>query len=193
MTCVDKIPSSSWAALFAAFLEKSKVKPRPAAKAIGCSEATMSRLLAGKSTPSEEMIKQSAVMIEIGFDRYRKLTKAEKEKISDALGAVSGGALGFAAVTAAVSTLGIAGLSAAGISSGLAALGAIVGGGMAVGISVAAAIPIAAGALGYGIIRGVKAIFEKKKLDTGKCDPLWELPWGIQLQSRKPTSALLEQ
>lgn len=175
---MNEFPSNGWAALFAAFLEKSKTRGRAAADAIGCSEVTMNRLLASKTKPSDRMLKQSAVMIEIGFDRYRKLTQAEKEKISDAIGAVSGGVLGFAAVTAAVSTLGVAGLSAAGISSGLAALGAIVGGGMAAGVTVAAAIPIAAGALGYGIILAVKAIFEKKQLDKETYDPFWELPWG---------------
>ena len=178
MSCMNEFPSNGWAALFAAFLEKSKTRGRAAADAIGCSEVTMNRLLASKTKPSDRMLKQSAVMIEIGFDRYRKLTQAEKEKISDAIGAVSGGVLGFAAVTAAVSTLGVAGLSAAGISSGLAALGAIVGGGMAAGVTVAAAIPIAAGALGYGIILAVKAIFEKKQLDKETYDPFWELPWG---------------
>ena len=125
------------------------------------------------------MLKQSMLMIGIGFARYRKLTQAEKEKFSDALGAVGGGVLGFAAVTAAVSALGTTvGLSAAGISSGLAALGAVVSGGMAAGITVAAVIPIAAGALGYGIILAVKALLGKKQLDKETYDPFWELPWG---------------
>ena len=138
----------------------------------------MRRLLVGKTKPSGEMLKQSAVMVEIGFDRYRKLTQAEKEKISEAIGTIGGGTLGFAAVTAAVSTLGISGLSAVGITSGLAALGGIISGGMMAGLTVAAAIPIAAGALGYGIIRAVKGVLEKSRLDEEKYNPFWELPWG---------------
>jgi hypothetical protein len=175
---MDEIPSNQWAALFSAFLDKSKISVRAAADAIGCSETTMRRLLVAKTKPSAETLKQSAVMIEIGFDRYRKLTQAEKEKISDAIGAIGGGTIGFAAVTAAISTLGISGLSAAGITSGLAALGALVGGGMVVGVSVAAAIPIAAGALGYGIIVAVKSVLEKGRLDEEQYNPFWELPWG---------------
>lgn len=175
---MSEIPSKQWAAFFSAFLEEAKVSVRAAADSIGCSEATMRRLLVSKTKPSVEMLKQSAVMVEIGFDRYLKLTQAEKEKISDAIGAVGGGAIGFAAVTAAVSTLGFAGLSAAGVTSGLAALGTILGGGMVVGISVAAAIPIAAGALGYGIILAVKGILEKSRLDQEKYDPFWELSWA---------------
>ncbi|HEY3899675.1 MAG TPA: hypothetical protein VGM54_13730 [Chthoniobacter sp.] len=175
---MDEIPSGKWAALFAAFLERSKISVRSAAGAIGCSQTTMGRLIVSKTKPSAEMLKQSAVMIELGYERYRKLTKAEKEKISEAIGAVGGGTLGFAAVTAAISTLGISGLSAAGITSGLAALGAIVGGGMVAGVTVAAAIPIAAGALGYGIILAVKGALGKYRLDKEKYDPLWELPWN---------------
>ncbi|MDD5170670.1 MAG: hypothetical protein PHN75_17780, partial [Syntrophales bacterium] len=105
-----------------------------------------------------------------------KLSKAEKEKISEAIGTVGGGVLGFGGITAAVSTMGIAGLSAAGITSGLAALGGIVGGGMVAGISVAAAIPIGAAILGYGIIKGVKAFFETYELDQENYDPFWEMP-----------------
>ena len=175
---MNEIPSNQWAAFFAAFLDKAKISVRSAADAIGCSETTMRRLLVGKTKPSVEMLKQSAVMVELGFDRYRKLTQAEKEKISEAIGAISGGTLGFAAVTAAVSTLGIAGLSAVGISSGLAALGAIIGGGMVAGVTVAAALPLAATALGYSIICAVKGVLEKSRLDDEKYNPFWELPWG---------------
>jgi hypothetical protein len=174
---MDKFPSGQWAALLAAFLEKEKVTPRRAANAIGCAGATMKRLLVSKTKPSSEMLKQSALMMEIGFKRYKKLTQAEKEKFSEAVGTISGGALGFAAVTAAVSTLGISGLSAVGVSTGLYALGVVVGGGMVAGISVAAAIPIAAGALGFGIIVAVKKGAEKHRLDKETYDPFWELPW----------------
>jgi hypothetical protein len=47
---------------------------------------------------------------------------------------------------------------------------------MAIGITVAAAIPIAVGALGYGIIKGVKALCEKYALDQEGYDPFWEMP-----------------
>ena len=71
--------------------------------------------------------------------------------------------VGIGAVTAAVSALGFAGLSGAGITSGLAALGAIIGGGMVAGLSVAAAIPLGVAALGYGTIKAVKATLESYK------------------------------
>ena len=69
-------------------------------------------------------------------------------------GAGAATAGGIAAVSAAGTT---AGLSAAGITSGLAAIGGTVGGGMAAGIVVVAAAPVAAAtALGYGIYKFAK-------------------------------------
>jgi hypothetical protein len=69
-------------------------------------------------------------------------------------GSVAGAIAGSAAAVAAVSALGFPGLSAAGISSGLAAIGATVGGGMAAGTMLTVAAPAAAAALlGYLIYR----------------------------------------
>lgn len=67
----------------------------------------------------------------------------------------AGAAAGTAGSIAAVSAMGTtAGLSAAGITSGLAAIGSTVGGGMAAGVVVATAAPVAAAAaVGYGIYK----------------------------------------
>jgi len=59
-------------------------------------------------------------------------------------------------------------------------LGAIVGGGMIVGISVAAAIPIAAGAIGYGIIKGIKYLIGEKILNSDDIDERWEILLEIE-------------
>lgn len=64
-------------------------------------------------------------------------------ELTGALGAGGGAALSFAALY----SLGVTGLSAAGITSGLAAVGALVGGGMVAGIGVLAA-PVV---LGYAL------------------------------------------
>lgn len=70
----------------------------------------------------------------------------------------AGAAAGTAGSIAAVSAMGTtAGLSAAGITSGLAAIGGTVGGGMAAGVVVATAAPVAAAAaVGYGIYKFVR-------------------------------------
>ncbi len=160
--------------LLAPYMEKNKLSVGKVAKAIACPEASIGRILMEVPYPSSEMLKQGAVLKEIGYDRYKKLTKSEKEKISETIGTIGGGILGFGSITAAVSAVGITGLSAVGITSGLAAIGAIVGSGMASGILVVAAIPIAAGALGFGIVKGIKALIGTAKLNTQTFEPYWE-------------------
>lgn len=71
------------------------------------------------------------------------------EGVGTAIGAVVGGAGSFAALT----TLGVSGLSAAGITSGLATAGALVGGGMVAGIGVLAAPVAILGVAGYAIAK----------------------------------------
>ena len=82
------------------------------------------------------------------------------EVLAGALGAGAGGAIGFAALYAG----GVVGLSAAGITSGLAAAGAVVGGGMVAGIAVLAAPAVALAAGGVGIASHMK----NKKLREAK-------------------------
>lgn len=87
-------------------------------------------------------------------DSSRTIAKsAIPEALSGAVGAVGGGAIGFAALYAGGSVVG---LSAAGITSGLAAAGALVGGGMAAGIAVLAAPAVLLGGVGVGIASAVK-------------------------------------
>lgn len=172
---MDNVNRDNFRVLLAHFMNEISITSREVAAAIGCSEMTVRRLLDGRSLPSDEMLKQGGIMFDVDFDWYRKLSKAEKEKLSEAIGSVGGGVLGFGSITAAVSASGsVAGLSAAGISSGLASLGALVGGGMAAGIAVAATIPILAGAAGYGLIKGVKYIFREMRLNDKDRDPDWE-------------------
>jgi hypothetical protein len=174
---VERITNETCRIFLAAMMDHENFTTRDAAKAIGCGESTVQRILVGQTMPSDEMLKQIGIMAAIGFGKYKKLSEADKEKISETIGAVGGGILGFGSITAAVSAAGtVAGLGAAGIASGLAAIGAIVGGGMVAGILTVAAIPIAAGAFGYAIIKGIKAIFEKQACDEDRFDPAWETP-----------------
>jgi hypothetical protein len=84
----------------------------------------------------------------------------DEERDSRATGRAAsyvGAAAGTAGSIAAVSAAGVSGLSAAGISSGLAAIGGTVGGGVASGVIIATAAPVAAAAaVGYGIYKLVK-------------------------------------
>lgn len=104
-------------------------------------------------------------MISIGFDKYKKLSNSEKEKIPENIGTIGGGLLGFGSITAAISASGIVGLSA---------IGAIVGGGMVAGVISVAFIPILAGAVGYKMVKGIKNLISNKKLSNDKLDDYWE-------------------
>lgn len=87
------------------------------------------------------------------------LEKEEREsrsvgRAASYVGAGAGTVGGIAAVSMAGTT---AGLSAAGITSGLAAIGGTVGGGMAAGVVITTAAPVAAAAaVGYGIYKLVR-------------------------------------
>jgi len=173
---MSQIDQDNFRTLLSAFIEQNGLTVRRVASAIRCSESTLDRLLSGMTWPSDEMLRQGAFLIELGFERYSKLSNAEREKISDALGTISGGTLGFASVTAAVGALGsVAGLSAAGISSGLAAMGSVIGGGMAAGVVVAAALPVAAAGAGYGVVRAVKHAAARRRLNDESLDLHWEI------------------
>lgn len=69
------------------------------------------------------------------------------------IGATAGSA-GAVGTVAAAGT--VTGLSATGITSGLAAVGSVVGGRMAAGLAITAAIPVVAGVAAYGIFKWVK-------------------------------------
>ncbi len=97
-------------------------------------------------------------------DKSRTIaSSAIPDVLATALGAGIGGVVSFTALYG----LGTVGLSAAGITSGLAAAGALVGGGMAAGVFVLAA-PVAVLAVGgvliVGAIKGNQLRQEKERL-----------------------------
>lgn len=171
---MDAISRDRFGALLAGFIEDNGLTTRRVAKAIGCSDATVNRLLVGRTLPTDEMMGQVGIMAAVGFDRYATMTKAEKERWTEKASAVAGGFLGLTWISSAVSAAGtVTGLSAPGITSGLAALG--LGGGMIVGVAVAAAIPIGVGAAGYGIAKGAKYAIGEWNLRAEDLNPRWEI------------------
>lgn len=83
------------------------------------------------------------------------------EALALAGGVGAGGTIGFAALYFA----GVTGLSAAGITSGLAAAGALIGGGMAAGVAVIAApaVILGVGAYAWAVQINKKRLIEKKE------------------------------
>lgn len=171
---MENIKSENYSEYLNSWITKNKIKLSKIAKAINCSVPTLNRLIKKQSYPSDEMIKQTGIMMTIGFPKFSKMSDAEKEQFSEKLGSISGAGLGFASVSAVVGGLGTAGLSGAGIMSGLAAAGGIIGGGAVVGIAVVAAVPILTGIAGYGIVKGVKHYTYDYKSKIEKIDAKWE-------------------
>ena len=141
------------------------------AKAIGYPEKETFRITVGRSLLSDEMLNQVGILVAVGFANYEKLSKVQKEKISEAIGAVGGGALGFAAIGVAIA--GLAGNAAGGaaIVARLAGLGGFVGQGLFAGVCVATAFPVAAGVAGFGVVKGVKHLVQNRKLKAKGIDP----------------------
>lgn len=170
----QKINKRNLGVLLNEFIKANELDVRALARSIGCSQKTLERIVNVETYPTERMLKQCGLLIYMGFDEYKKLSKAQREKITEKFGVVSGGGIGFASIGAVISTLGIPGLAASGITSGLASLGSIVYGGMVAGVSVAAAIPVAGALAGYGLIKTIKKSTENYKLNKKDIDLVWE-------------------
>ncbi|WP_423819677.1 hypothetical protein V5739_03595 [Salinimicrobium sp. TIG7-5_MAKvit] len=171
---MENLKSENYSEYLNSWISKNEIKLPKIAKAINCSVPTLNRLLEKQNYPTDEMIRQTGIMMTVGFPKYSKMSDAEKEHFSEKLGSISGAGLGFASVSAVVGGLGTAGLSGAGIMSGLAAAGGIIGGGAAAGIAVVAAVPILTGIAGYGIVKGVKHLTYNYKSKIEKIDSRWE-------------------
>ena len=99
----------------------------------------------------------------------RQLHKDQPEVFKKVVGTAGGTALGSMVSLTALSLGGpIAGLSAPGITGGLAAAGALVGGGMAVGLGVLAAPVVALGVGGYAIASTIKSRGTKPVMTLGE-------------------------
>lgn len=153
--------------------EISGISRRELAQKIGVSEATIRRIEAGQSKPTDEFMNRVRALCAIGMSKFGKLSESQKEKVSDTFGIAGGVVAGIGGAVGAVSASGaVAGLSAAGMTSGLAALG---GGAMLAGIGVVAAIPIATGLAGLGLVKGIKKICEANKLSCQERQGKWEI------------------
>ncbi|WET03362.1 hypothetical protein P0R33_03285 [Flavobacterium sp. YJ01] len=172
---MSNINSENYHVVFSTYIIENKLNVPKIALALNCSVSTLNRLLQNQSKPSEEMLKQTAILIVIGFEKYAKLSEAEKEKYSEKIGPLVGAGLGLASIPTIVGGLGTAGLSGAGIMSGLATAGAIVGGGAAAGIIVVGSGAVLAGIAGYSIVRGVKYAVSGFKVKRKNLDKRWEI------------------
>jgi ribosome-binding protein aMBF1 (putative translation factor) len=151
--------------------EVSSISRRDLASVIGTSESTISRLETNKTLPTPDFMSRLSGLTVIGYYKFSQLSDSEKETISATVGATGGVAVGIGGAIGAVSVAGTAGLSAAGITSGLAAIG----GTMLGGLAVVAAIPVAVGLSGYGLVKGIQAIVAANNLSAKEVDGRYEI------------------
>jgi hypothetical protein len=160
------------------FVLHYSLDPQKVALKLGWSISVWNRLISGKTCPTERSIKECFLMFCLGFDEFSRLSKKKVESITEKMGGVASASFGAVAVKAIIGSLGASsGLSAAGIMSGLRVLGTFVGGGAAAGISVAAAIPVAAGIAGWGIIKLLKFGILKIDRFKNRLDERFEREW----------------
>lgn len=160
--------------MLAEYMKQHGLTVRRIATVFACSDATLTRLLNGSTLATDEMLRQIKLLLDIGFDRFSKLSIAERTSTMGNVGVLGGGAAGVGIVAAAG-----AGANAAGLAGGLAAAGGVVGGGMAAGIVVAAAIPLACAGIGYGLFRAAQYFLSESHLANDALDPKWETPRNL--------------
>lgn len=100
--------------------------------------------------PVENVLKEAEAALN---DKNRNISTSS---IPEILGGIAGGGSGACIGFTALYFMGVQGLSAAGITSGLAAAGALVGGGMLAGMAVLAAPAVILGIGGYAILSNRK-------------------------------------
>lgn len=171
---MQNLNSNNYSQSLNSWIKQNKVTLANIARAINCSIPTLNRLLKNHSYPTNEMLRQTGIMMTVGFAKYSKMSKAQKEKYSEGIGSVSGAGLGFASISAVVGSLGVGGLSGPGIMSGLATAGGFVGGGAAIGVAAIAVVPLVGAGLGYGLIKGIKWAISGYNSKIEKIDARWE-------------------
>ena len=171
---MEELNRQSFSQQLIKFIEDEDLSFRQVAKAIGCSEATICRLFSKSTWASDEMLNRTKIMLYVRFRQYSKLSESQKRTIEEKAVGLGGGVASIGAIALAVNSMGlVTGLSAAGITSGLAAIG---GGTMMGGVMVAAAAPLVVGAVGYGVVRGMKNMLDGQKLSKVGIDLRWEIP-----------------
>lgn len=155
----DSVTRRNYFIFLTTHIKHEKLSSKQVAKVIGCSTPTVKRLADGEFWPTDEMLKQSVVMFEIGIDRYGRLTKPEREKAAEAIRVV-GDSVKIATVTNAVRAIGLEGVC---VGSGLTAMAVLIGSGLRM-----AFVPTQI----FLIYRTIRAMMILRK----RMDPRWEMP-----------------
>ena len=151
------------------FLTEHSLDAIAFAKSVGIQTDRLNKLLASEQMSNEkeysEVIIAMAIIEVKGFDYYKSMSQEDKSELACKFIAAGGSTMTVGGMIAVISAAGVPGLSAAGIASGLAAIGALVGGGMVAGIALCSAAPLVVGGTLYAICKKGKQpiVFIKNK------------------------------
>lgn len=176
---MDKVTRGNYNELMVIFLQDSKVSLRQVAKAIGCTEITLNRLIAKITVPSDEMLRQTGIMLELGYKSYAKLAEYERKNIMESIGIFGGVALGFGMMTGFITDLTYGGVSSESLISGLEELGALFGSDILIGMGIAVSVIALTGITGYGIAKALKTGITNAKSNKNRIDERWEMAVSI--------------
>lgn len=153
------------------FLTNYSLDTREFAKSVGISCQELNAIITQSRLPTEKEYAEIVIAMSIieakGWEYWHSMSGEKKSELVAKFVAAGGSSMTIDGMIALISACGVPGLSAAGIASGLAAIGALVGGGMVAGIAVCSAAPIVVGGVLYGACKtsGKSYRFLKKKFN----------------------------
>ena len=147
------------------FLAKHSLDPVQFAKSVGVTNGKLNEILTGERIATEEEYAEIMIAMTIieskGWEYWLSMSGEQKSELVAKFVAAGGSTMTIGAMIALISACGVSGLSAAGIASGLAAIGALVGGGMAAGVAVCSAAPLVVGGTLYASFKFGKKLIKK--------------------------------
>lgn len=162
---MKKINKEELALQIKLFLEKHSLDSRLFAKSVRISNDKMNEILKGERLATEEEYAEIVIAMTIieakGWDYWLSMSREEKNELSAKFIAAGGSTMTVGGMIAVISAYGVPGLSAAGIASGLATIGALVGGGMVAGIAVCSTAPLVVGGTLYAACKYGKKLIKK--------------------------------
>ena len=141
------------------FLTRHSLDAKVFAKSVGISNHELNEIITQSRLPTEQEYAEIIIAMTIieakGWEYWRSMSVEKKSDLAAKFVAAGGSSMTIGGMIALISVCGVPGLSAAGIASGLAAIGATIGGGMVAGIAVCSAAPIVVGGVLYGACKTI--------------------------------------
>lgn len=149
------------------FLTRHSLDAKVFATSVGISIQELNEILTLSRLATEKEYAEIMIAMTIieakGRAYWLSMSGEMKSEIAAKFAAAGGSSMTIGGMIALISACGVPGLSTAGIASGLAAIGATVGGGMVAGIGICCAAPVLVGGVLYVVCKAVNKKFNNFK------------------------------